>query len=73
MNRENTVSQREALDKMIEIGRNLMESTRDSDVQNLVENALINLDYVRFRLDGDYIKHRDPLLMTMVNGTKVKI
>lgn len=67
------VSQKEALEKMISIGRGLLESTRNREAQALVEQALMSLGAIRGHLEGDYIQHEDPVIMMRVSGTKVRI
>ena len=70
---EKLVSQREALEKTITIARRLLESTRNRDAQASIEQALMYLGQVRTFMDGDYIRHKDPVLMTTVDGLQVKI
>jgi hypothetical protein len=70
---ERYVSQREALEKAISITRSLLESTRNRDAQSSIEQALMYLGNVRSHLQGDYIRHKDPVLLMETNGTQVKI
>lgn len=69
----NLVSQKAALEKAIEIAKKLLESTRNKEAQDQIEQALIYLGNVRLHVDGEYIKHVDPVLMMIVNGTQVEI
>lgn len=67
------VSHREALELTIEVAKRLLESTRNREAQETIENALMYLGQVRSHLDGDYIQHKDPVLMTTTNGNKVQL
>jgi hypothetical protein len=68
------VTQREALEKMIEIGRNFLESTRNHNAESCVARALEDLAAARDLMgEKDCFRHKDPVLHTEVDGAKVRI
>lgn len=67
------VSQKEALETAIDVTRRLLESTKNSDAQQSIEQALMYLGQVRSHLQEDSIPEYDNILFMNVKGKQVKL